>query len=249
MPKKNIVIVGYPKSGTTWLSRLMAELIECPLVGDWGFNEIQALYKEGEERDANYQCFKSHHTFDQLTQVADDPIFKVIYIVRDPRDIVISGMHYFNFSSRTKNILKKLKKGANSRFKFSEENKKKRMIHAVLKGDKKVNQWLEHSWKFHLNDYKKKAVLLVKYEDLLNNPQQVCDTILNYIEVKKKSAHILESINKQSFEKRKSASKPKDHPMLKKIIRKGGQGYWKTQFSEKEKVLFNDYLKETPYDF
>ena len=31
--KNNIVIAGYPKSGNTWLTRLVAEVLKCPVVG------------------------------------------------------------------------------------------------------------------------------------------------------------------------------------------------------------------------
>ncbi len=95
--KKNIIIVGYPKSGTTWLSRLVAELVSCPLQGDWGFEDLNAPYKEGQNRTSEFQVFKSHHTFQEIKSASNLDIHKIIYIIRDPRDVVISGVHYFNF--------------------------------------------------------------------------------------------------------------------------------------------------------
>lgn len=249
MNKKNIIIVGYPKSGTTWLSRLIAELVECPLQGDWGFDHIQALYKEGEERTSEFQCYKSHHTYQELSEVSKEKIYKIIYIVRDPRDIAISGMHYFNFSSKKQALLKKLKL-SNSAKSFSnipEEDKKKKMIHAVLYGDKNINQWLNMPWKDHLNNYKDEGVLLIKYEELIDNPQETCTDILKYLTLEKTTSHITNSIEKQSFKKRKREIEATDNPLLKKIIRKGGYGYWKEDFSKKENNLFIKHLIDTPY--
>lgn len=249
MPKKNIIVIGYPKSGTTWLSRLVAELVQCPLQGDWGFDHIQALYKEGEERDSDFKCYKSHHTYQELSNVSKDTIHKIIYIVRDPRDIVISGLHYFNFYSKKKIFLKKLSLSWLTKL-FSnvlEKKQKKKMINAVLNGDQSINKWLRLSWRDHLNNYKGKEVLFVKYENLLDHPQETCTAILTYLEVEKNSAHVLNSIENQSFEKRKKEMISTDNPLLKKIIRKGTHGYWKDAFTEKEKMVFNKYIKDIAY--
>ncbi|HMB99984.1 MAG TPA: sulfotransferase domain-containing protein, partial [Flavobacteriaceae bacterium] len=98
--KKNIVIVGYPKSGTTWIARLVAELVECPLEGAWGFESVTTAYEEGRKRTSDFICYKSHHTFNEIYSVKKG-IYKIIYVVRDPRDIVISSLYYFNISNPT----------------------------------------------------------------------------------------------------------------------------------------------------
>ncbi len=249
MNKKNIIVVGYPKSGTTWLSRLVAELVQCPLQGDWGFDHIQALYKEGDDRVSDFQCYKSHHTYQELPEVSKEAIYKVIYIVRDPRDIAISGKHYFDFSSKKQTLLKKLKLSnvTPSFSNISEEDKKKKMIHAVLHGDKNINQWLRLSWKGHLNNYKNEEILVVKYEELIDHPQETCVRILKYLALDKTRLHIKHSIESQSFKKKKGEISTSDNPILKKIIRKGSYGYWKDEFSKKEKTLFLEYLIDTPY--
>ncbi len=254
MTKKNIVIVGYPKSGTTWLSRLVAELVSCPLQGDWGFEDLNAPYKEGLVRESEFQVYKSHHTFDEIEKASKLEIDKIIYIVRDPRDIVISGIHYFSFlpkllAKKNTELNKILRKTYNTI--VSKKEKKRQMIEAVLIGKTTINPWFKNSWFDHYSSYKNKDILIVKYEDLLKYSGLESQKILNYIGVEKQNEHIKNSIKNQSFQKRKQLDKNKKDSHQKKILRKGKIGEWKKEFTEKEKNLFRHKLKNlnTPYDF
>lgn len=228
--KKNIIIVGYPKSGTTWLSKLVAELINCPLKGNWGFSNINDGFTEGDHRISNYNCYKSHHSFNQISKVEEKEIHKIIYIIRDPRDVVISGLHFFNFSSKFNKII-------------PNQYKKKKMINAILNGDKKINDWLSLSWEKHVSSYFDKNILFLKYEDLLDSPLTECKKIFNYIdniEISKKE--VLQSIKKQSFNTIKAKKEVHN-------LRIGSKQYWKKEFTKNEKILFINSLKTILHKF
>jgi len=249
MTKKNIVIVGYPKSGTTWLSRLVAELVSCPLQGDWGFEELEAPYKEGFERKSEFQVFKSHHTFQEIKSASNLNIHKIIYIIRDPRDVVISGIHYFNFLPRllaekgkTSTINRVLRKTYNKL--VSNKEKKRQMIDAVLNGNKKINPWFESSWKEHSSSFLNNDILIVKYEDLVDSPEIESQKILNYLEINKSEEHIKKSVISQSFQKRKIKDSAKKDSHQKKLLRKGTYGNWKESFTKGEITLFKNKLKD-----
>ena len=252
MEHKNIVIVGYPKSGTTWASSLVAELIECPLVGDWGFDHITADFKEGQNRITDYKCYKSHHTYDTIAEASSQPIHKIIYIIRDARDIVISGAHYFNFLPKPFSFLRdvqwgslgKLARNLSSRF-VSQNGKKQQMIDAVLYGNASVNQWLESKWSDHYKSYHTAEVTIIRYEDLLKDTEASCRAICKALNIEISQEHLTQSIHNQSFAHKKKQVVAQEHQYLNKLIRTGKSGNWKTEFSAEVVALFKKELSES----
>ncbi len=249
MTKKNIIVTGYPKSGTTWASRLIAELAACPLQGDWGFEHIEALYEEGKYRDSPYDCYKTHYTYDTIFSKSPKEVYKIIHIIRDPRDVVISGSHYFTFTNLLQKGMKKIGLSLDSAsfFSVSQKKKKEKMIQAVLHGDSKVNHWLSLSWKEHTEAFKDKEVLTITYEDLLTNPQEECAKIAAYLQLDIDISYIDQCIQKQSFEKKKKEMPHTKDVHFKKLLRQGKQGYWKEEFTSKEKSIFKEYLQTNTF--
>lgn len=249
MDHKNIVIVGYPKSGTTWISGLVSALIQCPLKGHWWHKEIDSLFTIDINNDSEYRCYKSHHMGDEISNISSKPIYKIIYVIRDPRDIVISGMYYFDFvptllyfirsidMGRITILIKKILNRITPRNK-----KKKQMINAVLHGDSRVNEWLANSWEEHINSYRGKGIFFLKYEQLLKNPRETCIELLDYLKIEVEATHIDQSIIEHSFKKRKKKLQEENSPIV-DLLRKGITGSWKTHFSSKEISSFQIHFK------
>jgi Sulfotransferase domain len=92
-------LVSYPKSGNTWTRLLIANLLSPGKPAD--FQTINQLVPDpSSETKRHFQSMprprviKSHFVFDPRYP-------RVIYIVRDPRDVVISEYHY---QRKTRNI-------------------------------------------------------------------------------------------------------------------------------------------------
>ena len=118
------------------------------------------------------------------------------------------------------------------------------MINAVLYGNSKITPWLAIPWKDHYEGYLNKEVHFVKYEDLLGTPETECRKILSYIGLTSTSTHIEESIKNQSLEVRRKEVLELGNKNLIKLVRKGSSGYWKDEFTSKEKLLFKNKLKD-----
>ncbi len=92
-------LVSYPRSGNTWTRFLIANLLhpQEPVT----FANIEHLVPDAEAQSSRYlkriprpRVIKSHEYFDHRYK-------RVIYIVRDPRDVVLS---YYNFSRKYRQI-------------------------------------------------------------------------------------------------------------------------------------------------
>lgn len=106
--KRVIYVAGYPKSGNTWLSRLLGEAYEAP-VARW--RSALPLACEGEARvsdtvvhqlhlkpvaaDAPAQSSAIEHAYwwDWRQPLRSNE--RIVFIVRDVRDVIVSAFHYW----------------------------------------------------------------------------------------------------------------------------------------------------------
>jgi len=238
------IIVGYPKSGSTWVTRLVAELVVCPVVGFWN-SDHNEIAREGPHRNSDFQCFKSHHQFHEIHN--NNALYeeKIIYVMRDPRDIVISGANYFPIEPWpfvAKLVMKFPKIWAIYRKMvrmFSPEGYRiKQMVHAVLYGSEHINHWVRFPWKVHYKPYLKHDCFFVKYEDLLAAPEYECKRILGYLGLHRQDDQIREAIERQSFNERKEEFLKNNENEKAKFMRVGESGQWKKKLSKEQKELF-----------
>lgn len=256
---KNIVICGYPKSGTTWLTRLVGEMLDCPVTGSWGFSN-DFLTAEGEERISEYRCFKSHHVYEELLNSNND-IHRVIYIYRDPRDVVISGAHHFIFIPDIfKKILGALVKSDYWRFWIQSKlnllvplRKRKNLMTDLVLGNRRIKlKWLDLSWSDHINEFRNKDVLIIKYEDLVKSRYEIIKDIMVYLGKDTAHERIEELCNYSSFETMKKGFEEREDYFNQRLMRSGKSDQWKSDLPKKlaEKItLANEsLLKELGYE-
>ena len=199
-----IWLASYPKSGNTWLRAFISSLIfdsnnenalenlkkirGYPLTSDFydlldsfdDFKKIAENWKISQEfmnLQKGTKIIKTHHAFCQI----DNHNFTnyinslgVIYIVRDPRNIITSFINHYssvnNYNDALKFILDK------NRFlgKFG----KKENFKNIIEFPAFISSWGGHykSWK-----YFKKNYLLIKYEELIDEPEKIFLKIAKYL--------------------------------------------------------------------
>ena len=137
--------------------------------------------------DEKIKFLKTHHVNckignDSFTNF--DNTLGVIYIVRDPRNVLTSLINHYslNNESEAKEFLIEEKNWLG----FKKEDNKIKLTRFPT---------LISSWKTNYNSWKNTSqnLLIVKYEDLVSNPKYEFDKIINY----------LEKILKTNFDKEK----------------------------------------------
>lgn len=179
--KTKVVVVGYPKSGNTWLNRLLAECIGCPQSGYLEHGPGYAeMAREGQSRRSRYEVWKSHGT-PAILERRDVSVSKVVYIVRDPRDVAISASHHFQ---RELDVC----------------------IDQMATGELARGPVSGLAWDEHVSAWMGTAASLVRYEDLLGQPVQELQRLLGYFGLSNVTiapASVRRAVDLQSFDKRR----------------------------------------------
>ena len=195
-----IWLASYPKSGNTWVRSIISSLLyssdgifnfdllrkipQFPkkelfkdLVGDFSnFNEIKKNWIVAQEKinsNKEIKLLKTHHgkyTVEKDNFTNNKNTAAVIYIVRDPRTLVKSISNHFtlSFNDASKFLCAPSLIGNGKNF----EERKDGILTLLGK-------WNDHyrSWTRNNNN-----LLLIKYENLINNPETELIKIIKFLE-------------------------------------------------------------------
>jgi Sulfotransferase domain len=246
---KNIIVVGYPKSGCTWATRLVAELVGCPVAGFWK-SDKEEIAIEGEDRVSDFRCYKSHHQLAELEVDLDDPNTRVIYVLRDPRDIAVSAANYFEFN-RFPTVARffhsfrrgeKLYRHTLHPLLVRQSYRLEKMTEALLHGSAEVHNWCRVSWSEHRRPYEGAGVPLVRYEDLLAAPEEQSARLLPHLGIERAAETIATAVQKQSFERKKETLLRSGETGRAKFLRVGKSGQWRDQLPAHLQARFAEEL-------
>ena len=193
LSNKRVVIVSFPKCGRSWLRLMLTEMI-CKSLEIKNYNDLETNL-----------LWHKHPLIPHITVDHDDALWKtpqelekeknkyknckIIFLVRDPKDVLVSW--YFQLTKRksSEETEKKIKLDSLSEFIRSERSSLRTIISFY-------NIWLKN--KKHVDDF-----LIISYENLSKSPyNEIKKTLkffgINHLVSKK---HILETIHENTFDK------------------------------------------------
>ena len=233
--KLPIYVIGYPKSGNTWLSRLLGDTLDSEM---GGLPETTPICTGGLDRKGAFKIMQLHilptyggsdknfiDVFDGKTLINIDKRQDeaIIHIVRDPRDVVISSMYYWQMSDLML-VLKKLIHGGSPLYRVG--------------WPYFVSSWLTIP-----------NIVLIRYEDLINDTASSLNQLLHTLGLTPK-CNLYETINRQAIGNVKldvqiNESKYSYNKEIQlRHLRKGVVGDWKNHFKRKHIQLAREYFED-----
>ncbi|WP_192146009.1 sulfotransferase domain-containing protein [Roseibium litorale] len=220
-----IIVAGYPKSGNTWLARVVAEAIGCPVLGFAGLREHDEIAMEGLERTSRSYVLKSHHTRDMLDLVCH-PNLKILTIVRDPRDVAVSGKHYL----------------------FKGQNDAEGKMVGIMTHCAGGAGWDRRSWSEYVDQFLDPCMPMARYEDMLEAPGESLQQLFREAQIPVDRARIAAAIENQSFEKARQRFENENDPAKLQHMRQGRAGAYKKELSDENRLRLTRSLAPTMVD-
>ena len=277
-----IWLASYPKSGNTWVRSILAALLyssdgafnfdlikripQFPkkevfkdLVKDFSnFNEIKKNWITVQEKinsEKEIKLLKTHngkYTVEKDNFTDDQNSLAVIYIVRDPRTLVKSISNHFTKShyEASKFLIAPNLIGNGKSF----EERKDGILTLIGKWNDHYRSWTKN----------KNNLLLIKYEDLVNNPETELTKLIKFLEKyisfktsEKKNKTILETTSFNNLKNMEEQGLFKEGVLNKKTNNKanffhlGPKNKWQENLDKKiineiEKNFYNE-MKELGY--
>ncbi|MEN0047264.1 MAG: sulfotransferase domain-containing protein [Bacteroidota bacterium] len=226
---QDIFIVGYPKSGNTWLQHQLASLIFQIKADGLSDRLVQELipkigYKKFYKRFLDWTCFSTH-------ALPESRFKKVIYLVRDGRDAMVSYFH--------------MNKNLDIDISLEEMILEGKGLHTG-KWHKHIEKWLENPYDAQ--------ILFVRYEDMLQQPVQELQRICDFLKLERKKEELLAVATGSSFKKmsEKEDTQGWDNKAWKtdrKFIRKGRAGNYLEEMPEHLQAYFEEEAKQALIHF
>ncbi|XP_052569189.1 sulfotransferase 2A1-like isoform X1 [Peromyscus californicus insignis] len=238
---EDTVIVSYPKSGTNWLIETVC-LIQTKGNPKWiqsvptwersPWIEIQKghltlINKEGP------RLMTSHLPFHLFPKSFFRSKAKVIYVIRNPRDVLVSG-YFFQYN---KNLI-------------DNPESLGTYIEWFLKGNVPYGSWFEHTrdWlSMRGND----KFLLLSYEDMKKNTRGTIEKICDFLGKKLEPDELDLVLEYSSFQAMKENKMSNSSHILNGVIinglvlmRKGVAGDWKNHFTVAQAETFDKVFQE-----
>lgn len=176
-------LVSYPRSGSTWLRFLIGNLIckDCPVT----FQNVEKIIPDIHVNSSRFianvprpRLIKSHEYY--------DPRYgKMVYLVRDPRDVALSYYRYYRKIRR-----------------FPEGYPMDKYIASFLTGElQSWGSWVQNVSSWLAVREGKPGFLLLRYEDLRQDPVGELSRVCDFLQIRCTSDQLIKAIHLSSADR------------------------------------------------
>jgi Sulfotransferase domain len=236
-------LVSFPRSGNTWTRFLVCNLInpDDPV----NFAQLESRIPEiYDVTDRNLRAFprpriiKSHECFDPRYK-------KIVYIVRDPRDVLIS---YYEFQLKRRVISDEV----------SLEDFVPRFMESEI--EPKTGSWRDHVVSWTATRGGQKNFLLLRYEDMIADTQKESTKIASFLGLDSRPERIARAVELSSADRMRKLEKEQSRQWKetkktrqdKPFVRKAASGGWKSILSERAvaqlESAWGDVMRSAGYE-
>ncbi|XP_012508936.1 PREDICTED: bile salt sulfotransferase [Propithecus coquereli] len=242
---EDVVTVTYPKSGTHWLSEILC-LIRSK--GDTKWIQSEPLWERSPWVDTEHgftllnkkagpRFLNSHLPVHLFPKSIFSSKAKVIYLIRNPKDIIVSGYFFWNsvhLAKKPKSI--------------------EQYLQWFVEGNVIYGSWFDHvhGW---VSMRERGNFLMLSYEELKWDTERTIEKICQFLGKKMEPEELNSVIKNSSFQvmkenKMSNFSLLSDTYIVHKepLMRKGVTGDWKNYFSVAQAEAFDKLFKEKMAD-
>jgi hypothetical protein len=219
----DVFLTSYPRSGNTWTRFLVGNLVyqNEPVTFLTVERLVPDMYKSSDRVLRNLarpRILKSHECFDPRYK-------KVIYIVRDPRDVAVSNYHW-------ELKLRSVRDG------FPIEDFVPRWMEPQFWP--RIGSWGDHVTSWLSTRQGNKGFLLLRYEDLKQNPQRTLAQVAEFLGIEPSVDRLNRAVDLSSAENMRKLEKQESAQWVattltrqdKPFVRNATSGGWKAVLPE-----------------
>ncbi len=249
MTTTTVCIVGFPKSGNTWLTRLLADALNAPVHDRLIDNHVEfASDVNGQLRQPTHPTLRVAKTHDLPETFADRHVpgqQRFVYVHRDPRDVVVSA--FFHFTRWEDDRIRPLfERGPRHPLETWRLGRARRAIARFVRAftragiprlERKLGRWDRHVQAWRLTDA---PVVSVGYEQLLADTPGTLTRVIRALRLDEAtSPDIVGAAERQSFDRTRRQFEqvqtddaiPLGKRFGLRFMRRGVMGDWRTYLS------------------